>query len=398
MGSVNSRMPPSLTPLVLGAETVALVPARALSWHRVQLPAGTLARGLFAERSAPRLRAVLEGLLEDHLLDEPAQLHFALQPDARDDTPVWVAVCHRQWLQDALNALQQTGYTPQRVVPEWAPDTTSASPAEDAPPPPRWVTGDADAPQLVWADHQGVHTWPLPAHQGEAGVTQNHLHSLLPADAELLAEPAVAELAEHLLHRTARVVSPAQRLQEAAQSRWDLAQFELARRNPWLARLAVAADTVARAPQWRPARWAAIGLVVVQVLGLNAFAWRAQTQLEQQRIAIRNTLTTTFPDITVVVDAPLQMERAMGALRQSSGNASSQDLEALLSALGTPQAQALVGTPPTSLDFAAGELRLTGGNYSPESLSALDTVLQAQGLTSTRDGDALVLKARNTTP
>lgn len=397
MGPVNSRMPLSLTPLNLGAETVALVPARALSWHRVQLPAGTLARGLFAERSAPRLRAVLEGLLEDQLLDEPAQLHFALQPDASDDAPVWVAVCHRQWLQDALNALQQAGHTPQRLVPEWAPDTTAAQ-AEDAPPADRWVTGDADAPQLVWADHQGVHTWPLPAHQGEAGVAQNHLHSLLPADAELLAEPAVAELAEHLLHRPARVVSPAQRLQEAAQTPWDLAQFDLARRNPWLARLAVATATVARAPQWRPARWAAIGLVVVQVLGLNAYAWRAQTQLEQQRVAIRNTLTATFPDITVVVDAPLQMERAMGALRQSSGSASARDLEALLSALGAPQAQALVGTPPTSMDFAAGELRLTGGNYSPENIGALDAVLQSQGLTSTYDGDALVLKARNTAP
>lgn len=396
MGSVNSRMPPSLTPLVLGAETVALVPARALSWHRLQLPAGTLARGLFAERSAPRLRAVLEGLLEDQLLDEPAQLHFALQADARDDAPVWVAVCHRQWLQDALNALQQAGHTPQRVVPEWAPDTSAQ--AENAPPAPRWVTGDADAPQLVWADHQGVHTWPLPAHQGEAGVTQNHLHSLLPADAELLAEPAVAELAEHLLHRTARVVSPAQRLQEAAQTTWDLAQFDLARRNPWLARLAVAADTVARAPQWRPARWAAIGLLAVQVLGLNAFAWRAQAQLEQQRVAIRNTLTTTFPDITVVVDAPLQMERALGVLRQSSGSASTQDMEALLSALGSPQAQALMDAPPTAMDFAGGELRLTGGNYSPEKISALDAVLQTQGFSSRREGDALVLKARNTTP
>jgi len=396
MGPVNSRMPLSLTPMDLGAETVALVPARALSWHRVQLPAGTLARGLFAERSAPRLRAVLEGLLEDQLLDEPALLHFALQPDARDDAPVWVAVCHRQWLQDALNALQQAGHTPQRVVPEWAPDT--AAQAEASPPAPRWVTGDADAPQLVWADHQGVHTWPLPAHQGEAGVTQNHLHSLLPADAELLAEPAVAELAEHLLHRTARVVSPAQRLQDAAQSAWDLAQFDLARRNPWLARLGGAVNTVARAPQWRPARWAAIGLVAVQVLGLNAFAWRAQAQLEQQRLAIRNTLTATFPDITVVVDAPLQMERAVGALRQSSGNASSRDLEALLSALGSPPAQTLASAPPTAMDFAAGELRLTGGNYSPENVGALDAILQTQGLTSSYDGGALVLKVRNSAP
>ncbi len=388
---------PSLIPLDLGAETVALVPARALSWHRVQLPASTLSRGLLAERSAPRLRAVLEGLLEDQLLDEPTQLHFALQPDARDDVPVWVAVCHRQWLQDAVNALQQAGHTPQRLVPEWAPDI--GPPARDgAPPVPRWVTGDADAAQLVWADHQGVHTWPLILPHGDVVDMQNHRKGLVPADAELLAEPAVAQLAEQLLHRSARVVTLAERLREAAQTDWNLAQFDLARRNPWLARLAVALETVWNAPPWRPARWAALGIVLVQVLGLNAYAWRAQAQLEQQRVAIRNTLVATFPEISVVVDAPLQMERALGALRQSSGAASPRDLEAMLSALGSASVQAQVSTAPTAMDFVAGELRLTGVSYSPEQLAALDAALQAQGYASAREGDTLVLRARSNAP
>lgn len=390
-------MPLSLIPLDLGAETVAVVPARALSWHRVQLPTSTLSRGLLTERNAPRLRAVLEGLLEDQLLDDPTQLHFALQPDARDDTPVWVAVCHRQWLQDALNALQQAGHTPQRVVPEWAPDITPLA-RDDAPPAPRWVTGDADAAQLVWADPQGVHTWPLILPHGDAVDMQNHRQGLVPADAELLAEPAVAQLAEQLLHRSARVVTPAERLREAAQTDWDLAQFDLARRNPWLVRLAVALDTVWNAPLWRPARWAALGIVVVQLLGLNAYAWRAQAQLAQQSNAIRNTLSTTFPDITVVVDAPLQMERALDALRQSSGTASPRDLEAMLSAWGSANVQTHVDTAPAAIEFVAGELRLTGASYSPEQLAALDSALQAQGYASAREGDALVLRVRSTAP
>ena len=49
-----------------------------------------------------RLRSILEGLLEDRLLDDPAQLHFALQPGARAGSPVWVAVCDRSWLRDHL--------------------------------------------------------------------------------------------------------------------------------------------------------------------------------------------------------------------------------------------------------------------------------------------------------
>ena len=58
---------------VRAGEIVAVVPARALSWQQVTLPQGATAQ-------ASRLRAVLEGLLEEHLLDDPAQLHFALQP------------------------------------------------------------------------------------------------------------------------------------------------------------------------------------------------------------------------------------------------------------------------------------------------------------------------------
>jgi len=66
--------PPALLPGQ--GEATVIVPAAALSWHRVTLPPGSLA-------SAARLRSVLAGLLEDRLLDEPEQLHFALEPGAR---------------------------------------------------------------------------------------------------------------------------------------------------------------------------------------------------------------------------------------------------------------------------------------------------------------------------
>ena len=56
-------------------EVVAVVPAAMLSWQRVSLPQGV-------GPGSPRLRAVLEGVLEESVLDDPAQLHFALQPDA----------------------------------------------------------------------------------------------------------------------------------------------------------------------------------------------------------------------------------------------------------------------------------------------------------------------------
>lgn len=365
-------------------QTIALVPGSALSWHPVQLPAGTLPRGWAPQRQAPRLRAVLEGLLEDHLLDEPAQLHFALQTPAPATGPVWVAVCDRAWLRDALQALQQAGISPDRVVPEWAPGSQAATDL--------WVTGSPNVAQLVWTDSQGVHTLPVAADQ----PLPRQIPDTLRTDATLRAEPAVAQRAEQLLHRQANIVPLAQRLLDATQTDWNLAQFDLARQNPWLARVAAAAASFWNTPAWRPARWALVALAVVQVLGLNAFAWRAQTQLEQQRGAIRDTLLATFPQVTVVVDAPLQMAREVAALRQASGMASPRDLETLLGALGTVGQPTLGTLAPTTVEFVAGELRLSGLHTNPAQAEALDEALQAQGIGSHLDGATLVLQARST--
>jgi general secretion pathway protein L len=380
-----------LTILDIGAERVAVVPALNLSWHRVRLPAGTLSGGFMAARGGgPRLRAVLEGLLEDQLLDEPSQLHFALQPDARGDEPVWVAVCNRAWLRAALDALEEAGRSPHRLVPEWAPGNPT--------PAALWLTGDEQAAYLSWVDESGVHGLPVSSGTGAAHGAHSLLATLVPTDilahAELVAEPGVAQLAEQLLHRDARVVTEAQRLQDTAQTDWNLAQFDMAARNPWLARLALTAETLRNARQWRPARWAVLVLAVVQLVGINAFAWKANTHLEQQRSAIRGIFGSTFPEVTVVVDPPLQMRRAVALLQQSSGSASDSDLETLLGKWGELGAAGSVGSAPTALNFSAGELRLRGPGLNPEQVTALDVTLRAQGLTGQMEGDALVLRAR----
>ena len=53
-------------------DVVAVVPARMLSWHRIVLP----------KVNSARLRNALEGLLEERVLDDPQELHFALAPAA----------------------------------------------------------------------------------------------------------------------------------------------------------------------------------------------------------------------------------------------------------------------------------------------------------------------------
>ncbi|RYY68872.1 MAG: general secretion pathway protein GspL, partial [Comamonadaceae bacterium] len=131
-------------------EVVAVVPARALSWHELELPKGSTS-------SATRLRAVLEGLLEERLLDEPETLHFALAPGARTGAPAWVAVCDRAWLRASIHALEAAGRRPSRIVPEFAPDVPGAG--EMA----LHVMGEPDDAWLVTTHAGGVIVLPLSA-------------------------------------------------------------------------------------------------------------------------------------------------------------------------------------------------------------------------------------------
>lgn len=372
----QSRAPLALLPLMGSAgEVVALVPARQLSWHQVTLPKGTLGRGFFQDGSAARLRTVLEGLLEDRLLDETSQLHFALAPAARPETPVWVAVCDRAWLGAALQALEQAGRPVSRIVPEFTPDAPSDT---------LYVTGEPDDAHLVFTARGGVTVWPLSA--ASVALLQ------WPDDKSLVAEPAVAALAEQLFQRRATLQQGTQRCLQALQSEWDLAQMELLNSNRartwkrWSATLA----SFARAPRWRAARLALLALLAVNLAGLNAWAWKEQSVIKARQQAVRDVLTSTFPQVRVVLDAPLQMAREVAALQQASGTPGGGDLETLL---GVFAAAAPANTVPDAIEFAGGELRLKGHKLPSEDLATISFKLKAQGYAASAEGDSLVIKA-----
>ncbi len=371
----QSRAPLALLPLVGNAdEVVALVPARRLSWHQVQLPQGTLGRGLFQAGARLRSREVLEGLLEDGLLDETEQLHFAIEPQARTDAPVWVAVCDRAWLRAALQALEQAGRPVSRIVPEFAPDALGDT---------LYVMGEPDDAYMVFTARGGVAVWPL----SKAWV------ALLdwPDTSGIVAEPAVAALAEQLFQRSVTLQQSAQRRLQAARSPWDLAQFDLvnsSRARTWK-RWSESLGSLLRAPRWRAARLTLLALLAVNLVGLNAWACKEQALLNAQRVAIRELLTSTFPQVRVVVDAPLQMAREVAVLQQASGVATGRDMETMLGALGVVVA---VNTVPSAIEFVAGELRLKGLNLKPEDFSTASFKLKTLGYGASAEGDALVIK------
>ena len=364
----HGKSPAALLPLPrgAGAEVVALVPVQALAWHRVDVPKG-IAPG------TPRLRSALEGLLEEQLLDDTEAVHLALAPGARAGEPAWVAACDRAWLRHAMQLLEAAGRPVTRIVPEFAPEGALAL----------VVLGEAEQPLAVASSEEGVLALPLtPA--------SLPLLPALPEGAPRLAEPAVAAVAEQLLHEKVVLQQAPQRWVQSAGTRWDLAQFDLASssRARALKKLATGWGEVLHGAPWRPARWAAVVLVAANVVGLNAWAWKERAALEDKRDAVRQALTDTFPNVKVVVDAPVQMEREVATLRQQTGVPSPRDLDALLGAL----ASALpAGRTPAALEYTAGDLRASGVTLSQDELRSVATRLKTVGYTLGSQGGTLVV-------
>jgi general secretion pathway protein L len=339
----------------------------------VTLPQGSLS-------SPVRLRSVLDGLLEDRLLDEPQGLHFALEPSARAGVPVWVSACQRIALRAALQALEAAGRRVMRIVPEFTPQPDGA-PAR------LYATGDAEAPVLTVCDATGVVAFPLsPAALALAGGNA-------PLDTAVVsAEPAVAAQAEALFARSVPIVQAAERWMQAARAPWDLAQFDLATTGRARAgkKFTQVVQMLRHAPEWRAARWGAVVLVAAQLIGLNAWAWKERGVLDAKRSAVNRLLTDTFPSVKLVVDAPVQMAREVAALQQATGGVSPLDMEPMLGALATSLPP---GRTPSAIDYTAGQLRLRGLGLSPDEAGKLANTLAARGYGARSEGDLLLIQA-----
>lgn len=367
-----------LPPVGRTGEVIAVVPFQALSWHRITLPAG-IAVG--TRNATGRLRAVIEGLLEEHLLDEPEQLHFALQPGARAGQPAWVAVCDRDWLRSHLQALDAAERRVDRIVAQFAPAAQDDAPR-------LWALGTPESPWLLATGchpDQGVACAPLDAHgPGLLGA---------PEGLEVDATAAVAALAEQRLQRPVRLLAASERLLEASRGPWNLAQFDLAAggRSHALRRLTSSAQTLLRAPQWRAARWALGVLIVAQLAGVNTWAWKERQALAAKQAAVRASLVQTFPRVQLVIDAPLQMEREVVQLRQRAGSLSAHALEPLLAAAG----QALpAGTRVQALEYSDQELRLRGLALDEAARQRLQAQLATLGYTARFDAQTLALRTK----
>ena len=362
----QGRTTPVLMPKADSA--VVVLAEQDVSWHLVTVP----------KAPAARLRAAIAGLLEEQLLEEPDVLHFALAPGTAAGRRGFVAVMDKAWLRGHLSALDKAGIAVERAVPmAWPEDTPLGhfgAPFGD----------DAGAPmQVTWSDAKGVIC---------VGVNGALARQMLPQwasqPARWTAHPAVAAPAERWLGGSVLVQGDDQRALQAMRSLWNLLQFDLAAKN----RGAVAfRDAMRRwrSSSWRPVRWGLAGLVAVQVLGLNLWAWHQERQVGAKREAMVSLLRSTHPQVRAVLDAPAQMQKETDLLRTAAGRSGDGDLDTLLGVAASAWPE---GQPPLqTMKYDGTRLSFSSSGWSEAQVGQFRSQLGASDWSVTQDGGTLTL-------
>ncbi|HSI57723.1 MAG TPA: type II secretion system protein GspL [Ideonella sp.] len=341
---------------------VAVLPAEDVAWHLITAP----------KAPAARLRPALVGILEESLLQDESELHLAVAPGLKPGEPLWVAAVAKPWLAAQIEVIEATGLTVDRLVPAWGPDDSPAGHVYTAE---AGVTGGTDdGLWLAWRDAKGPLCLPL------ASDATRALLAGLPPDQPVhwTASPEGAAEAARLAGTTVAAQSQGDFLLAASKSGWNLRQFDLAaqRRGSRVAREWLQRFWQDRA--WRPVRYGLALLVVVQLLGINLWAWQQRQALARQKIAMTSLLQTTFPQVRAVIDAPAQMQKEVDLLRTAAGKPADTDLEPMLYAAEAawPGSRA----PADALKYEPGKLTINSVGWSPQEVDEFRGRLRPLGL------------------
>jgi general secretion pathway protein L len=365
---------PALLPAA--TELIAVVPPQALSWHAVRLPEGLK---LHARSDASKLRTALIGLMEEQLLADPDTLHLAVF-DHPTPQHLWVAVCDATALRAALQVLELAGRVVHRVVPAYSPAYSPAYGPEDTPT--LHVSGEGGS-QLVLRHPGGVLCLP-----GSDEAWRLVLNLPIVGDASTLqitAEPAAIRQAEHKSGRAVTLLTPAQHVLSLMASPFNLAQhaFAQSRRLRWQKQLLQSLMAMWQARAWRPARVGLVLVLLVNLVGVKLLAWHEQSLLQAQRAQAAQLLQTTFPEVKLVVDAPLQMARSLAQLQQGSAIDLSLALQTVTQVVPTAKVTGLV--------FSTTDVRLQGLALDAAQSSQLQAAFKAVGLVAQAAGSDWVL-------
>ncbi len=315
-------------------------------------------------RNARKIVQALPYALEDQLLGDPTQLHFAYQRE--HDDMLAVAVTARERLQQWLQTLQAAQLQPSRLCPatlslpldvdDWAlafiddwiwvrsgPYTGFVCPASN----------DAVPPLLTAALREASGSASMPAR-----ITVFNAPNGLPVEAWTAALQLEVVLArESLWDARISAVPPL-----------NLLQGEFAPTRGLRNRLRPLLPAAVMAAVW-----------LTGTLGLSFWEW---WQLERQHRANQAAMTAlfrqTFPEAKVVLDPALQMERSLETLRTQTGSAGRGDFLPLLASVA-PTLQANADANLRTLKYADSKVTLELRLPDFEALENIKNTVNATG-------------------
>ena len=356
---------------------IAVLADTDVAWHRINLP----------KAPAARLRAALDGVLEEALLDEPEAVHLALAPQAVAGQPTWIAAVDRRWLRTELDALEKAEVFIDRIVPMSWPDDPPighfAETHDDA-------GGPAQTVALNWAHADGVVSIRLQGNLARAVVP-----APAPPSTRWSATAGAAAGAEQWLGASVTVMTQDQRALQAARSLWNLRQFDLARRNRGARAFR---DSMRQffSPAWRTARYGLAALVVAYLAGLNLWAWQQDKAIAAKQAAIQSLVKVAYPGVgenDIRRDAAAVMQRESQALRTLAGRPGDADLEPMLQAAAS--AWPADRPPVENLRYESGKLTLAAGGWNPEQIEQFRGLLLPSGwLVEAAEGRLIISRSR----
>ena len=345
--SANAQLIQSLAAPIEGlpttkGEVIGVLPWQQVSWHLIRVPKDAQkillgeSSSLTRNPSTPsKAQQLLEGLLEEQLLDELGQLHWITAKEIFNtegtpsspkgpatsenaQVPLWVACCQRAWLKGILDALEAHSIVVDRLVPEFEPSLNASH---------IYAIEGSSGLELILSNAQGVVGFPKEALPAFSSALRDPL--------VVHFEPSVGDQASALFQGNMQLQTRAQRLLESSQSTWDFARGQWAQGH--LRRLI---KTLQKSltlfwyhHEWKLARTGLLSLIALNVVFLNTWAWQERHALQAQKEQLSSILKSTFPDVQVVIEPKAQMLRSFRALQEKTASPSQGDFEHLLSAL-----------------------------------------------------------------
>jgi general secretion pathway protein L len=323
--------------------------------------------------SEAKLRQALPNLLEERLLSDPADCHFAFTPQARAGSATTiasapklpVAAIDRGVLTRALDAISEAGYRPRAAYSEI---------------------------YVVPAPAAGVLSVRLDRGRG---IARSGKHDGFAFEFDGTSTPAPLMLAVRQLgikriqaygRDAGRLVQFAEQLGaavDASQRAVDLAATESAINllqgsfasggllgSLSLPRLSTSSLKI-------PLIWVSVA-VATFVVGMNAYWLKLEAESKAIRTQMETAFRSAFPEATAIVDPVLQTQRQLGALRARSGIPSADDF----SVLNTQAAQLLSMAPigaVAGVEYREGALKV---KFKPGTADnpALQNTLRAQAI------------------